>query len=795
MSNYRILWVISVGLLGCSCGHASAPPAGDGSHSAIAVDRGTDAAAPSAQEASNSPAAEPPVQVAAAPAVPDPSQPAPGRLHFDLAAHPERAELRRGDTLLVDFGTRGGAKYDFGGWLSGAGDDHRFGETDAVVVRGKHVELSLPAEGPGPAVLSLRMRGFRPGPMTVYVGGETIGHLKLSGRDFELHRIELPRGTLAAGDNRLELRVGNRGAVRGLGSVGMAIDWLALTPAGEALPEVAPPAPAQWSTLGPDGARLRVPSDHTLGYALQVPKGARLRGELSAPAGGKLRVVAFTDGAAPALLAELTAADAPEPLDVDLGSLQGKVARIDLRAEGGAVQLGRARVETPLHAGERVGGAVNQRPKIDNVVVVLVDTLRADKLDAYNADSRVKTPGLQTFLRHSAVMLNARSQENWTKPSVATLLSSLLPWQHNATKDEAIVPRSVTLMPELLKERGFYTGAFIANGYVSDKFGFKQGWDTYRNYIREGRRSKAQYVRADVLQWLDERPQDEPFFLYMHTIDPHVPYKPPMSFVSAYDADDYTGPVDFRATGDLLEKVKIGRLKLRDRDKRHLEALYDAEISYHDVHFAAVMEGLQQRGLADNTIVIVTADHGEEFWDHGSVGHGHSVYDELLHVPLMVRIPGVTHGAMALDDAVGLVDVMPTILDALGQSVPEHLVGKSFLPQLLGQPPSAPRTAVSGFMRAWRTLAVGDYKLVHRTLRHAQLYHLGRDPGEHHDLAAERPLTVRYTRGLLGLALADASSPTAPGSGPRHHRQEKVHIDSQTAAQLRALGYLGADKK
>lgn len=818
MLDHRILWVFSAGLLGCSCGHTTAPSSGERSREQVASEV-PGASEGSEREATTAAAAATPQ---AAPATPPAPRIVPGVLHFDLAAHPERAELRQGESIVLDLGTRGGAKYTFGGWLSGAGDDHRFGDTDALIVKRKRVELALPAPGPGPATLSMRLRGFRAGPMTAYVNGETVGHLKLSGDDFEIHDIALKTDALKAGDNRLELRVSRTGARKGIGSVGMALDWIRLTPAGQAAEATAPPSAAVLSEASEAGARLQVPAGWSLGYALEVPARARLRGALAAGVGGTagtLHVVAVRDGAADLPLAELSATAEPAPLDIDLGVLEGEVARIELRADGGDVQLGRARIvtlgdasgqqaaaPTPTAPTAPTVGAVGAdsaepaegtggRPRIDNVVIVLIDTLRADKLGPYNPKSRVKTPGLQTFLRHSAVMLNARTQENWTKPSVATLLSSLLPWQHNATKDAARVPNSVTLLPELLKKRGFYTGSFIANGYVSDKFGFKQGWNTYRNYIREGRRTKAQYVRADVLEWLDARPKDKPFFLYMHTIDPHVPYKPPMSFVDDYDPENYTGPVDFRVTGDLLEKVKTGRIKLDRRDKQHLEALYDAEISYHDVHFAAVMEGLEKRGLADNTAVIVTADHGEEFWDHGSVGHGHSVYDELLHIPLIVRIPGVTHGAMALRDAVGLVDVMPTILEALGQPVPAELAGKSFLPQLAGQRPTAPRTAVSGFMRAWRTLAVGNYKLVHRTLRRSWLYEVGSDPGEKHDLAAERPVAVRYTRGLLGLTLADASAPAAPGARPRVHKQRKVHIDGKTAAQLRALGYLGVDAK
>jgi len=798
MLDWRISCALSAGLLGCSCSHAGVDTHAE--NAAIAPQQATAEAAASSERgtrgAGSHGAATPP-----AIATPKPA-PKPGRLFFDLAAHPERAELRRDGVLTMDLGVQGGAKYTFGGWLSGAGDNRVLDDASVMTVKRKRVELALPAESDAAATLTLRMRGFHKGPLTAYVNGETVGHLKLDGKALQVHAIALPKGALKRGENRLELRVSRTGVAKGIGSRAMAIDWIRLAPPGGQAEGPQPPAPEMLSVAGDDGRSLQLPDGWTLGYTVELPKAARLRGTLSKERKGTLRVVAQRDGEAPLTLAEI-APDAQAGVDIDLGALGGQVARIDLIPQGGAVALGGARVETlgdttgPAGATRAAKAATGgERPKIENVIVVLIDTLRADKLSPYNGESRVKTPGLQTFLRHAAVMLNARTQENWTKPSVATLLSSLLPWEHNATKGESKVPNSVELLPELLRKRGYYTGSFIANGYVSDKFGFKQGWHTYRNYIREGRRSKAQYVRADVLEWLDERPKDKPFFLYMHTIDPHVPYKPPHSFVSAYDTDDYSGPVDFRATSSLLEKVKIGSVKLNKRDKRRLMALYDAEISYHDVHFAAVMEGLEKRGLSDNTMVIITSDHGEEFWDHGSVGHGHSVYDELLHVPLIVKIPGVTHGAMKLDDAVGLVDIMPTILEALGQEVPEHLTGESFLPQLKGSPSDAPRTAVSGFMRGWRTLAVGNYKLVQRTLRHTWLYNTAADPGEKTNLAPEQPLAVRYARGLLGLTLADASPvKTRASRRPRVHKKQDVHIDSQTKAQLEALGYIGSSAK
>ena len=393
-------------------------------------------------------------------------------------------------------------------------------------------------------------------------------------------------------------------------------------------------------------------------------------------------------------------------------------------------------------------------------------------------------------------MRRAHSQENWTKPSVATLLSSLMPWEHTAVEDASVVPESVALLPELLREQGFFTGSFIANGYVSDRFGFQQGWHTYRNYIREGRRNDAEFVAADVLRWLDEREDTRPFFLYVHTIDPHVPYRRREETLSLYGDTRYAGPAAVANNADLLGRVKLGRVTLAAADRAHLEALYDGEITYHDIHFQTIMDGLERRHLADDTLVIITSDHGEEFWDHGSVGHGHSVYEELLHVPMFVRHPGLPTDRAAVrevGDDVGLVDVLPTIFDALGLPAPEGISGRSFLPALLGQSGSAPVATVSGFMENWRTVTLADLKLIHRANGTFRLFDLATDPSEQRDLAPQRPLAVRHLRALLGLRLADAD-PVARGprrgARPREHQPTSTRIDPETAAQLRALGYL-----
>jgi arylsulfatase A-like enzyme len=726
-----------------------------------------------------------------------------GRPYYEIGAHPERAELWTAGVRTLDFGETSGAQYTLGGWLTGTGEDYAFGEDRALLGIGKVVKVALPVEHSGASRLSLRVRSFADTTLSVHVNGERVIDVPLDGKTFKVIDQELPAERTKPGENLLQLRVTRAGASPRGGEATVALDWIRIGPAQAPHPATRPPALAELAKAATgQKPALHIAGGDQLAYSFEVPKDGELRAAFLPKGGAKLALNIERDGKP---LETLHSGASQAALRIPLGKYAGEIVRLSLRAEGPA----ESRVE--LHQPEIV--VVEPKPElasggkpVKNIIVVLVDTLRADKLDVYKAGSRVKTPGLSTFLETSAVMLNARTPENWTKPSVASLLSSLLPWQHNAFTGDAVVPSSVELLPELLRERGYYTGAFIANGYVSDKFGFKQGWATYRNYIREGRRTIAQEVAADVVEWLDGRPKDKPFFLYMHTIDPHVPYKPPKSFLDLYDPAPYAGPVDFRKTNELLEKIKIGSLKLNDRDKVRLEALYDGEISYHDVHFAATLRALSERGLSEETAIVVTSDHGEEFWDHGSVGHGHSVYDELLHIPMIVRIPGLTEGKQRMPDNVSLVDVMPTLLDAVGLEKPDHLVGQSFYRELQGQGGSAPRATVSGFMQSWRTLGIGSLKLIQRAPENMWLYDVAQDPGEKRDVAKERPLALRYARALLGVTLTesengktygtpDATKPAPDVKKQREHKEEKTDIDPETEAQLRALGYVGTSAK
>lgn len=712
-------------------------------------------------------------------------------VYLDFVGHADGATRDCQGNQVISLGGREGAPYVLGGWDTGfdasatikasEGEDAR----EVAVMSGTRGLVHLPIERVEDVTIHLRLAHIARGTVQFYLNGESI-HSKPADTGDALTdiSIDVPKSLVREGDNLLSMRTTRTQTFTAgdtnFGRVGLLLDRVSVTRAGE------PPCVPDVTTDMPQ-RRLHLGAGDGFALSLEMPAGAEFRGLVAASEdAGEITVTVSTDNAPPRTTRQAYDGT-PSTVRLPLADVSGRIARVHLSCTS-ACEMTMPSVVVPKAEARAL-------PEIKNVLVYLIDTLRADKLSPINTQSRVRTPGLEAFVKDATTFARAHTQENWTKPSVATLLSSLFPWQHTATKGESVVPRSVELLPETLKSHGFYTGSFIANGYVSDRFGFKQGWDTYRNYIRESLRTPAQYVAADVVNWLDQRPQDKPFMLYVHTIDPHVPYRPPEEFFKAYHPEPYRGRLSFRRDATLLENVKTRKIAVDSADKRYLEALYDGEISYHDVHFKAILEALKRRDLEGNTMVVITSDHGEEFWDHGSVGHGHNVYQELLHIPMFVKLPGV-QTPTRIESPVGLVDVMPTVLEALGLPVPEHLEGRSMLPELLGAASSAPRLAVSGFMDDWRTVNTGRYKVIHRSAQRAMLFDLDEDPGETKDLAEDNPIAVRHLRTQLGLSMADtqrsvrSNAPTRARRARPRHQAEETEIDEETRAQLRALGYI-----
>lgn len=432
------------------------------------------------------------------------------------------------------------------------------------------------------------------------------------------------------------------------------------------------------------------------------------------------------------------------------------------------------------------------------VIVYMIDTLRADRLGAYGSE-RGLTPNLDALAEEAVVFTEARAQSSWTRPSVVSVLTGLYPQRHGIAHRDDGLSEDVEMLAERLYEAGFATAGIITNGNVAGKFGIAQGFELYR-YLRERNQRESVHQLADSLQgwglwWIDEqlgRQQEagdgKPLFLYLHATDPHAPYTPQEPFASRFaaGADRSLGTLDFVRS---LDARPAGAEPPDESVRDQLIALYDAEVAWTDHQLGLLFDELRRRDLWDDTLLVVVADHGEEFLDHGGWEHGNTLYDEQLRVPLLIKPPaGVGRSARVAGPA-GHVDVLPTILDALGVGYDESEIdGRSLWPAITGATDSAVGAAMLGHLElsghSMRSLVVGPWKLIEDSKRdRRQLFELSDDAAELRDLAGRK----RLRAGVLGqerrrMEQALAASATSA---------EEVELDEETRKQLEALGYAG----
>jgi len=310
------------------------------------------------------------------------------------------------------------------------------------------------------------------------------------------------------------------------------------------------------------------------------------------------------------------------------------------------------------------------------VVVYLVDTLRADHTGPYGY-ARATTPRLADFARDGVVFENAVAHSSWTRPSVASFLTSQLPAEHGAVFVRGRLDAKNETLAEMLDAAGFATAAAVGNTVVSaPRTGFEQGFHAFVDT-----RPVAKDTVDAALRLLDAT-RGRPTFLYVHTMDPHIPYQPPEPWLSMFDP---------KPTGDAP-----GRDPRRDKDpERNREAFvarYDGEIAYGDAEFGRFVAELKARGLYDRSLIVFLSDHGEEFLDHGDWGHGVSLYEELVRIPLVVKFPRNRHAGRRVGGLVQGVDVLPTVLEEMGRPLPATIRGRPLAAALAG--PGVARPAI-----------------------------------------------------------------------------------------------------
>ncbi len=430
-------------------------------------------------------------------------------------------------------------------------------------------------------------------------------------------------------------------------------------------------------------------------------------------------------------------------------------------------------------------------PLARNLIVVSLDTLRPDRLGCYGYD-RPTSPNLDRFAAGGLRFDRAHSTSPWTKPSHASLFTGLYPHRNGVVGFEYPLADGVVHLAELLQRAGFQTAAVVSNDVLA-MHGLERGFEHFK-LLPRGKGPEPTRVTASALEWLAGRDRARPFFAFVHYNDAHANYTS-LPENEARFVRPYQGQANGHV-GQLFAHV-MGRLQLSPEDARHIGDLYDAAICQLDGELGPLFARLESEGLLADTLVVVTSDHGEEFLDHGGMHHGHTQFEEMVRVPLLVRGPGVRAGT-ASAVPVSLVDLMPTFLDFLGLAIPPGLDGRSLL-ALCTAPESAlaeralffeadcavPKLEERGILHPGESRAItrGRFKL-HLELDsgEARLYDVAADPGETRDVRAEHPDEARALEAELRefLRLGERST-------------EKRGLTEEDLSRLRELGYAGGD--
>lgn len=732
-----------------------------------------------------------------------PSAAADLRMQLDLLEMAHLADVDHAG-LYMDFGTPARAKYTMGAWRSGWGADGVDGdETYTYASDFGRVYFTLTGE-PGPVTLRLRMRAVGTRRLQIFVNNRSLeSGIELSdAAAFDDYDVQVPASMVRRGENNLRLQFGGTTAVDGA-NVSVAMSSIRVIPGSPAADEhyVAPDYDtlvAQMELQGTTRRALAVRAPTTVSYYVDVPEHGHFVfgvGGEGAGTGATAHVTVTPEGGTTTELWTGPVAALWNDQSLDLASYVGQVVRLEMRVDGATE--GRVGWSAPAIMVDPPEVAEAGDP-VRNVVVILIDTLRASKLRAYEPTSRVQTPVFDRLVEHGTLFMRAQSEENWTKPSVASVLTGLTPATHGCKTDAARLPDGAEMVSEAFDSAGFATGSFIANGYVSDRFGFDQGWDYYTNFIREERSTHAEDVYRAAGDFIEQH-RSERFFVYVQTIDPHVPYDPPDEYLRLYDPrTDYTGQVQPRLTADLLERAKRNppQVTFTQSDITRLTALHDGDITYHDHWMGEFISRLETLGVADDTLFVITADHGEEFQDHGSWGHGHSVYQELLNVPLLFYRPGRVPEGRRIDRTVSTMFIPQTVVEAAGVQGMTRAEGRSLMPDIRGAVPQGYQVAFSDMLDDRRVIRAGRWKMIMNGTN-TKMFDLQEDPHERNEVTdmTHWPVAERYLRILLGQYLGAVDrghwwSATQTPPGPLTGAGGAAQLDAQTCAQLRALGYV-----
>lgn len=449
-------------------------------------------------------------------------------------------------------------------------------------------------------------------------------------------------------------------------------------------------------------------------------------------------------------------------------------------------------------------------PRTPSIVILSLDTLRADHLSAYGY-SRPTSPVLDAFASEAVRFDEAIAQASGTLPSHLSLLTSLNPPQFQITRPDGRndiqgtttlrIPDAVATLAEVLRDAGYETAAFTDGGPLHPRYGFAQGFDVFRvNATRGLRRTLAELDGFAFERALrPEADRQAPVFLFLHTFDIHAPYDAPAPFATRFSAGTFARLRASSGEGRLLESL-AAQPRPDDATLGEVQALYDNGIAWTDAGVGMLFEWLRAQRWYEDSIVVVLSDHGEEFYEHGGFNHGVTLYREQVRVPLLMRLPGGRRGGQVIEVPIGLVDLAPTLLELIGLEPAPSFAGRSVASWIEAGPPSSDPTVPIYFetpdrRTGLRGLQLGSWKLIRRDgSGEVELYDLKNDPGERQDIAAQQAARAKAMADQLTRWVARMGSRARESGWLAVHNAAAPELSSSQREALEALGYLDGSR-
>jgi arylsulfatase A-like enzyme len=697
------------------------------------------------------------------------------RDYFDLVAGFAAASAVQ-ETDLIVFGSPEARQYLVGGFSVDEYDSNR--KRPFVWSSQSGSRLRFWSQGRGPIHLVIEARPYRfedeaPQAVRAVLNGKDVGTIEMR-RGLRKYRLELAADDLRNGENFLDFAYERLSLKpQSPDPRTLAVAWYEIDFRGGGRENVASPRADAASE------RLFLPFGSEIRYLVQLERGSVLTARRLGfrGTGGRLEVEVETDEGGRVAVAPVESA--AEALEIDLGLEAAVPARLVLRASGPResadsgvfLEAPRLASDVPVAVARRSDAAGSNRP---NVVIYMIDTLRADHLGCYGYPRDV-SPHIDRFAARAVVFETSIGQSSWTRASVASLFTGLWPATHKTVGRQDRLSEAAVTMAEVLSEEGYTTAAMVTNPNVDARFGMAQGFDHY-HHIRKDTSSVT--VTDRVVEWLDSDAATEPFLLYVHTVDPHDPYVPSQESLARHAP----------ASASFLEQtsgwIKNAGAVPDENPVEHFLALYDAEIADNDLSFGRLVQELDERGLFEDSLVVLLSDHGEEFLEHGAWTHGKNLYEPTLDFPLVIKFPRQKRGLRSRLPAQH-VDILPTVLDVARAERDLRLDGRS-LAAIVETPyvELADRGVYShlhldGPLHV--ALSLDGWKLIRRYAGGRIATGLVQRGAEDREQSHEHPIRAAVLDSLIEAKLATSD---------RGLQSEAITLDEDLERSLRALGYL-----